>query len=628
MRNAPSERTAKAEQTRGNCGENGTRRKRIKPPTWTQEIAQDKKGVANHRRTENHGGRAGEGDGRNHNTRENDQGMEEKKRRQCPAERGSRNPDQTLTKRDKESEPREPGRRRKDKGKAINEGTPEIETTRNKFQRMANEYREYKEAFERMSEGTNRKINKEVTGNLLKKVRKLASERNEEWKYHAREFQKETNYGLMELRHKMAQKHLKHMSKRLRVAGEEKETDQVRQDDHKTAERDRGEGRRVEDGPNGTHDEDTLKWHTKNNRGRGTSKTDCAGCGEILKLHRCGVGIESKEKRTNAKDDQQTGAEKNNQWEAYLGPGASIISGGAAHTYHSEDTIDILHGISQIYVTGGERGKTFHIQLPGTQKDQYWSVVRADTKKQTINYESSRLTVPTDKLREVAAAGKINTLYQPIPTAKQPERFGIYISPRMITHAFIGPFNTETAKQITKTTQAENGEENDVRKDHKNRVATIKLEDNGEYINREQLLQWVEEELGRQGGVEDVVTMEPKTTAGVEIGETTPSNNNTTSFEKPYWLGPHSSFVQLQDPTTYQKPTGYRGTSEQMPPRTDETGRDISASQTTEEVGTPQFYRGAGKKLARSDEADVRRTTGSPTIPGCNKLLYERALGK
>ncbi len=121
--------------------------------------------------------------------------------------------------------------------------------------------------------------------------------------------------------------------------------------------------------------------------------------------------------------------------------------------------------------------------------------------------------------------------------------------------------------------------------------------------------------------------MEPKTTAGVEIGKTTPINNNTTSIEKPHWLGPHSGSIQLQDPTTYQKPTGYRGTSEQMQPRTDETGRDISASQTTEKVGTPQFYRAAGQKLARSDEADVRRTTGSPTIPGCNKLLLKHAPG-
>jgi len=47
---------------------------------------------------------------------------------------------------------------------------------------------------------------------LHNNMRRLFKERNKTWNKNIEIFRKETNYGLMELRHNMTQKHLKDMS--------------------------------------------------------------------------------------------------------------------------------------------------------------------------------------------------------------------------------------------------------------------------------------------------------------------------------------------------------------------------------------------------------------------------------
>ena len=82
----------------------------------------------------------------------------------------------------------------------------------------------------------------------------------------------------------------------------------------------------------------------------------------------------------------------------YLNPnGVSMITEDAALINHERDMIELPYGINQLYITEEKQGNTFHIKLPKTEKNQYWCIVRADIERQTIDYKSSRLTIPVDK---------------------------------------------------------------------------------------------------------------------------------------------------------------------------------------------------------------------------------------
>ena len=43
-----------------------------------------------------------------------------------------------------------------------------------------------------------------------------------------------------------------------------------------------------------------------------------------------------------------------------------------------------------------------------------------------------------------SAAKENNTVYTPVSSHKQSGHFGIYVSPKMTTHAFVGPFRATT----------------------------------------------------------------------------------------------------------------------------------------------------------------------------------------
>ena len=119
-----------------------------------------------------------------------------------------------------------------------------------------------------------------------------------------------------------------------------------------------------------------------------------------------------------------------------------MITEDTALIDHEKDRVELPRGINQLYTTQEKWGNAFHIQLPTTGKDQYWCIVRADTERQTIDYKSSRLSIRVDKLREIMklAAKENNTVYTPVSSHKQSGQFGIYVSPKMTTHAFVGPF--------------------------------------------------------------------------------------------------------------------------------------------------------------------------------------------
>jgi len=70
--------------------------------------------------------------------------------------------------------------------------------------RMAKDYESYTEKFERWSENKKRGLDVSQLGDLNNKIKTLIEERGRVWKENEEIFRKETNYGLMNLRHRAA----------------------------------------------------------------------------------------------------------------------------------------------------------------------------------------------------------------------------------------------------------------------------------------------------------------------------------------------------------------------------------------------------------------------------------------
>ena len=119
-----------------------------------------------------------------------------------------------------------------------------------------------------------------------------------------------------------------------------------------------------------------------------------------------------------------------------------MVTPEAALVDHREDTTTLPNGVRHVYITRKELGSVFFVALPKTRASQHWCIIRANAARPTIDYRNSRLTIRTDKLRALAGAmvEEENAVYIPISSQKETERFGIYISPKMSTHAFVGPF--------------------------------------------------------------------------------------------------------------------------------------------------------------------------------------------
>ena len=82
----------------------------------------------------------------------------------------------------------------------------------NACKRMAEEYEKYTEAFEGWSKNKSHGLGENQISDLNDNIKRLVEERSKIWNENEEMFRKETNYGLMKLRHKTAQKHLNEMS--------------------------------------------------------------------------------------------------------------------------------------------------------------------------------------------------------------------------------------------------------------------------------------------------------------------------------------------------------------------------------------------------------------------------------
>ncbi len=102
------------------------------------------------------------------------------------------------------------------------------------------------------------------------------------------------------------------------------------------------------------------------------------------------------------------------------------------------------------------------------------------------------------KLHEIvkSVAGRNNAVYTPISSHKQSERFGIYVSPKMITHAFVGPFRAMTTNDGGETPAAPDTVIPKIHQGDQHRAAAIRLKyREGHDIDGDELLRWASTEL-------------------------------------------------------------------------------------------------------------------------------------
>ena len=380
--------------------------------------------------------------------------------------------------------------------------------------RMAKEYESYTEKFERWSENKKRGLDESQLGDLNNKIKALIEERGRVWKENEEIFRKETNYGLMNLRHRAAEKHLNEMSDRLQSDIDKKSYTTCNDcgdvfsstkilelhacdktsSEYATSTSYESESSDNESGGNGNvHnliDPEIVRQQYRQRYPQLTNRQiDQATFYYMKELRKRSAGMPRNEGRCRNEDldapdvptdshkpqtdTDQKQAANSNAWGIEVDEnGVGMIDGETALIDHDREEIELPRGISQLGTTENEGGNVFHIQLPETNKQQHWSAIRVDTNRQTIDYKNSRLSIRVDRLKEIAESAKTvsNIVYTHISSRQQPDHFGIYISPKMTTHAFVGPFNEPTEK----------GGKRELAKKEGCRSAAIRLEESGE----------------------------------------------------------------------------------------------------------------------------------------------------
>ena len=461
-------------------------------PTWTRETSPTPQYAASKKMEENYDGPANERwRALEKNNNALNSGIEEQKRirqKRCPAEekRESSNSKREITghSTSDDSEAKKPEKKKARKA-AVDATLEELvnatlaEMTKMNYERMADKYEECTKTFEEWSEKTGHGLDKREASDLQSKITGLLKERNSMWNESKKALRKETNYGLMKLRHSMAQKNLSDMLSWFEHTEDRKGTTRDKIDGEQVSQSELAKNMRGGRGATKTSLQSQpimTEAHKQNIEHETAANTkdeaECPECGDVfssgkmLTLHTCET--ESDESETSitesensatssSNNDESRVTEENDQWRAHLNAnGTGMISENVALVDHKKETIELPNGINQLYTTRSEQGNVFHIALPTTGLDQYWCMVRADTERQTIDYKGSRLTLRVDKLREIvrSARGRSNAVYTPIPSQNQSERFGIYVSPKMTTHAFVGPFKTTSTNNGGETKAA------------------------------------------------------------------------------------------------------------------------------------------------------------------------------
>ena len=268
------------------------------------------------------------------------------------------------------------------------------------YERMADEYEEYTKTFEEWSEKTGHGLDRKEASDLHNKITRLLQERNSMWNESKKALRKETNYGLMKLRHNMAQRNLSDMLSWFEHTEDKQETTRDKIDGEQVSTSKLAKNMRGGSGTKTSLQSQPMMTEAHRQKiehdtaAKTIDEAECPECGDVfslgkmLQLHTCDkINTESDESETSitesensatssSNNDESKGTEENDQWRAHLNAdGMGMISENVALVDHKKDTVELPNGINQLYTTRGEQGNVFHIALPTTRLDQYWCMV-------------------------------------------------------------------------------------------------------------------------------------------------------------------------------------------------------------------------------------------------------------
>jgi hypothetical protein len=97
----------------------------------------------------------------------------------------------------------------------------------------------------------------------------------------------------------------------------------------------------------------------------------------------------------------------------------------------------------------GNDGELTQITFPHANYNQYWRAIKVDTEQQTVVvHPRSNLALHTETLRKQVESftEAEHAAYTPVNAPGEVEIFGVYLSPLVRTHVFIGPFTMSKGK--------------------------------------------------------------------------------------------------------------------------------------------------------------------------------------
>ena len=114
-----------------------------------------------------------------------------------------------------------------------------------------------------------------------------------------------------------------------------------------------------------------------------------------------------------------------------------------------QDTVRLPNG----YMETGIKGALIQIELPQGNRNQHWRVLKLSTEKQMVAYPKSNLRLPTGLLQRMVKSfkGTEDDTYSPIRTSGEVKIFGMYMSPLLQTHVFVGLFTVTTGEGLATT---------------------------------------------------------------------------------------------------------------------------------------------------------------------------------
>ncbi len=117
------------------------------------------------------------------------------------------------------------------------------------------------------------------------------------------------------------------------------------------------------------------------------------------------------------------------------------------------------YGVGQVYIKGNNEELT-RIKFPQANRNQYWQAIKIGAAPKTIKiHPKSGFTLDRDRLLKQVDSfiDEDDAVYRPVVAPGEVDIFGVYLSPLVRTHVFVGPF-TRNKRRKRKHPQSEDTE--------------------------------------------------------------------------------------------------------------------------------------------------------------------------